>query len=195
MKNANNKVIKNIVKKFSNLQGSTFVGIKGYQSTTSGEVANHVVNAGFSYGNAVKKDLTALQSATDVDIKAIAEKGGFTTELVKLAIENLTQSFVNNQNEDTKSNQSKAQTDTYIDITNGIKLNLTTGKLHIYAMAVSKVVLVEGTFKSVNSRELTLAQNAVKKYFDFSTTKYRNFIIDETMLSGVNMQGEKFELA
>jgi hypothetical protein len=183
-----------IIAMFANLNGSSFVGIKGYTSSTTGEVANHVVNANFSYGNAVEKDLKALNGATDADVQAIAEKYGFAPELIKTAIIKLRDAFVKNQNPETASAQSVAQSDAYYPITNSIKLHIESGKIHIYALAVSKQVLVEGEYKSVNSRELTLCQNAVKKYFDFSTAKYRNFIVDPAQLSGVNINGEKFSL-
>jgi len=193
MTNAIAKIVKMIIAMFANLNGSSFVGIKGYTSSTTGEVANHVVNANFSYGNAVEKDLKALKGATDADIEAIASKG-FSVELVKTAIAKLADAFIKNQNPETASAGSVAQSDAYYPITNSIKLHIESGKIHIYALAVSKEVLVEGEYKSVNSRELTLCQNAVKKHFNFSTAKYRNFIVDPAQLSGVNINGEKFSL-
>ena len=194
MTNAIAKIVKMIIAMFANLNGSSFVGIKGYTSSTTGEVANHVVNANFSYGNAVEKDLKALNGATNEDVMAISEKFGFAPELIKTAIIKLRDAFVKNQNPETASAQSVAQSDAYVNITNSIKLHIESGKIHIYALAVSKEVLVEGEYKSVNSRELTLCQNAVKKYFNFSTAKYRNFIVDPEQLSGVNINGEKFSL-
>lgn len=192
-KNPFAKLIKTIIALFANLNGASFVGIKNYTSSTTGEVANHVVIANFSYGNAVEKGLKALDNATDADVQAIADKG-FTVDLVKTAIAKLADAFRKNQNPETASNQSKAQADAYINISPCIKLHIETGKLHIYALAHSKVVLVEGEYKTVNSRELTLCQNAVKKYFEFSTAKYRNFIVDPSQLSGVNISGEKVVL-
>jgi len=186
------QTIKAIVNTFSVLNGTSFVGIKGYTSKTSGETANHVVIANFSYGNAVEKDLNALRSATIEDITAIAEKGKFSIELVKQAITKLAESFINNKDKETASAGSIAQNDAYIAITNSIKLHVATRQIHIYALHVSKQVLVEGVHKSVNSRELTLAQNAVKKYFKFSTSKYRQFIVDKDMLTGVNVNGEQY---
>ena len=188
------KMIKMIVALFSNLNGASFVGIKGYESKTSGEIANHVVIANFSYGNAVDKDLAKLDNANDDDVLAIATKSGFTVELIKTAIAKLAESFRKNQNPETRSNQSIGQEDAYIQITNSIKYHIATGTIHIYALAVSKDVLVEGEYKIVNSRDLTLAQNAVKKYFNFSTSKYRNFIVNPDQLSGVNISGEKITL-
>jgi hypothetical protein len=186
--------MKTLLKEFEDLKTAQFIGIKEYHSKTTGEVANHVLNAGFKYANAVQKDLKALQSATNEDIKAIASDI-FDVELVKKAIEKLTASLVKNQNSETQSNQSKAQQDAYFHITNGIKLHKETLKVHVYALHVSKKVITPGEYKKVNSRELTLAQNAVKKYFNFSTSKYRQFIVDKKHLtSKINISGNSYEI-
>jgi len=188
------KMIKLIIAMFANLNGSSFVGIKNYVSSSTGEVSNHVVIANFNYGNAVEKDLKALQSATLKDIEAIVTSTGFPYELVIQAIKKLTDSFIKNMNPETKSVQSKAQAEAYINITNSIRYGIATQQLYIYALSVSKQVLVKGEYKTVNSSPLTLCQNAVKKYFDFSTSKFRNFVVSPDQLSGVNIAGEKIVL-
>jgi len=185
----NNKEVKRIVEKFSELNGTKFVGIREYEAKSSGEVANHVVNANFSYANAVEKDLAKLNALTDADIQAISKKSGVESAVVNEAVEALKTSFTKNKNDDTRSKQSQAQKDAYLPVTNSIKLNLETRNLHIYALAVSKEVLVEGEHKVVKSRPLTIAKNAVKKYCRFTTAKYRNFIVDESMLTGVSITG------
>lgn len=183
-----------LLKEFENLKGARFIGIREYCSKTTGEVAHHVLNAGFSYGNAVQKDLTSLLNANEDDIKNIASTL-FSIDLVKEAIEKLKTSLVNNQNEETASNQSKAQNEAYFQITSSIKLHKESMKIHIYALHVSKTVLVPGVYKEVKSRPLTLAQNAVKKYFDFSTAKYRQFIVDkEYLTSDVKINGNSYSL-
>ena len=188
------KVIKRIIALFTVLHGASFVGIKGYISKTTGEVSNHLVNVNFSYLNAVKKDLKALNESTLKDVESI-EKLGFNSELIIKAILKLKFSFEKNLNPDTKSNQSKGQINAYTPICNSMKLHIESGKIHIYALSVSKEILTKGTYKKVNSRELTLCQNAVKKYFNFSTSKFRQFIVDEKNLSGVNVSGNKLTLA
>jgi len=192
MTNAIAKIVKMIIAMFANLNGSSFVGIKGYENS-KGQIADHVVIANFSYGNAVDKDLKALQGATDEDVKAIADKG-FTIDLVKMAIAKLRDAFVKNQNPETASAGSVAQSDAYVPITNSIKLHLASGKIFIYALEVHKHIIVEGEYKPVNSKELTLCQNAVKKHFNFSTAKYRSFEVNKEQLCGVNIDGEKFSL-
>jgi hypothetical protein len=186
-----NSLIANIVAKFAELNGAKFVGIREYCSSTSGEVCNHVVNANFSYGKAVQSDLKKLKNSNSEDVQTIAEKFKVTTELVEQAILDLTTSFEKNMNPETASKQSIAQKDAYIPVTNAIKLHKETLKLHIYALSVWKgEPIVEGVYKEVNSRPLTIAKNAVKKYFNFTTAKYRNFIIDPSMLSEVAINGE-----
>lgn len=55
-------------------KGANFMGISEYTSKTSGEVANFVVNFGVSYGNAKAKSIEMLNTLTDNDFKAMAEK-------------------------------------------------------------------------------------------------------------------------
>lgn len=183
-------VVKFIVSLFTNLKGTSFVGIREYQSSTTGEVANHVVIANASYGNAVEEDLKKLENATLSDINTISEKG-FAPELVTTAINKLAEAFRKNMNPDTQSAQSKGQQDAYITISPSIKLHIESGKIHIFAQHHSKQVLVEGEYKSVNSRELTLCQNAVKKHFNFRTAKFRNFIVDKDNLCQVMIKGNE----
>ena len=190
MKAIINSLIAVIVAKFAELNGTSLVGIREYESKTSGEICNHVVNANFSYGNAVTKDMGKLANSTKEDVKAIAEKFNLASELVNEAIAALNASFVKNQNPETASKQSIAQKDAYIPITNAIKLNKETNLLHIYALAMWKdEPIVKGTYKEVKSRPLTIAKNAVKKYFDFTTAKYRNFIVHPDMISEVAITG------
>ena len=76
-------------------------------------------------------------------------------------------------------------------ITNSIKLHIETGRLHIFALAHTKQVIEKGEYKTVNSRELTLCQNAVKEYFEFKTIKYRQFIVEPEQLTTVAIKGQE----
>ena len=189
--NAKVQAIKSIIEKFANLNNSQFVGIKAYRSSTTNELANHVVIANFSYYNAVVKDLNALRMSTNNDVKAISEATKFSQDLINQAIDKLTLAFENNLNPETKSNQSKAQEEIYEQINACMKVHIETGKIFIYALGISKVVLEAGEYKQVNSKDLTLAQNAVKKYFNFSTAKFRQFTVNSDQLTGVNIDGDK----
>ena len=188
------KAIKLLVEKFENIKGTSFVGIREYLCSTSGELANHVINVGFSYKNAIIKDLNRLMTANENDINCIAIKSNLPIDLIKTAIDKLIKSFEKNLNPETQSNQSKGQIDAYMPICNCIKLHLETMKFHIYALAVSKDIIIASEYKTVNSNVLTLAQNAIKKYFDFSTSKYRNYIVDEAQLSSVAITGDTINI-
>ena len=189
---ANNEFL---IKIFGSLGRPSFVGLKNY-TNKNGEISNHVIIANFSYANAVKNDLKALQSATLNDVETIANTFGFSLDLVNQAIGKLRDRFIKDQNPD-KSKHSKAsigQLDAYTKIVDGLKFCHATGEVYIYALSHSKEVLVKGEYKTVNSSDLTLCQNAVKKYFEFSTTRFRNFIVNPNQLCGVNVNGEKIVL-
>jgi len=183
--------INNIVNKFRTFKGNQFVGIKGYTSK-KGETSNNVVNCGFKYENAVNKDIERLRAIKNVDINTLAIESKFAPELITQAIEKMLASFVKNQNKDTQSAGSIAQQNAYVKIANSVKMNIETGMIYIYALNVSKTVIVKGEYPIVNSRPLTLAQNAVKKFFELSTAKFRNYIINPEILSQINMKGENY---
>jgi hypothetical protein len=180
--------VKAILAKCILMNGSSFVGIRKYENS-KGEVSNHVIIANFNYGNAVEKDLAKLKGATDADVENIA-KGGYAPELVKEAISKMIASFEKNSDPETASNQSNAQKDTYTKVTDCIKMHNETGELYIYAIGHSKQVVVPIEYKPVNSKPLTLAQNAVKKYFDLTTAKYRSFVVSEDKIESVKITGD-----
>jgi len=184
--------VKAILAKCIMMNGSSFVGIREYENS-KGEISNHVIIANFNYGNAVEKDLAKLKGATDADVENIA-KSGYSAELVKEAISKMIASFEKNSDSETASNQSNAQKDAYTKVTDCIKMHNETGELYIYAIGHSKVVTKPIEYKPVNSKPLTLAQNAVKKYFDLTTAKYRSFVVNEDKMQSVRITGDTITL-
>lgn len=71
------KLVNSISKQFKGLKSASFVGIKAYTSSTTGEVANHVVCANFSLQNAVKRDLKKLQKLDRQRYEKIKRKNWF----------------------------------------------------------------------------------------------------------------------
>ena len=177
MKNA-----KNLINKFQGLKSASFISINNYVSSTSGELANHVVNVNISVKNAKEADLSKLQAISVTDLKAIAEKSGIDMETVTLAHNELTASAIKNlsENIEDRTKQSQAQTDAYIFITPAIRLHKETLTLHIFGQAINKTVLIQGTYKTVNSKPKTIAKNTIKKYLDLRSEKFRDFIIANT---------------
>ena len=194
LSNEQKQEIKRLLNTFKDLKGTSIATVREYESSTSGEIANHNILINFSYANAVKKDLEKLRNITAKEINEIAKNGNFKNDLVLFAVNKLTESFEKNQNKETQSNQSKVQNENYFNITNAVRLHLETGKLFIYGMTLHKTVLVKGEYKPVNSRELTLCQNAIKKYLNFSTAKFRQYAIDPVQLEAVKIAGDLMNL-
>lgn len=69
-----------LLENFNALNGTKWVGIKGYKSVKSGEVANFVVNANFNYGNAVDNSIAILETLTNADFEAIVAKYNVNNE-------------------------------------------------------------------------------------------------------------------
>ena len=189
------KEMKKIVQKFSQLNGASFVGLM-YTSKTTGETAKHLILTSFSYENAVEKDLRTLKEATFEEIKKLAEQYEHSIDLVIQAIETKIDSFIKNQNPETRSNQSIAQNETYVyaDNCKAIARHLTDNKIYINAMSLHKTVLVEGNYKTVKSRDLTIAKNHVEKYFNLSTAKFRRFCVTHENFHKVNVGKEHLSL-
>jgi len=187
------QTIKNLLAKFESIKKTSYAGISNYKNSKN-EIANHNIIINASYENSVKKDITKLKNATLYDLKKIALNGDFKLDMVVFAVNKLLTSFENNLNKETRSNQSKGQDLAYYHITKSIKLHLETMQLFIHAKEQSKKVLQKGTYKHVNSRELTLCQNAIRKYFNFDTIKYRNFKINPEQLNSVKLANDIFNL-
>jgi len=186
--------MKNKIKNLVNLltltdsNGATFLGIREYKSVTTEEIANYVVISNFSYANAIAHDMKALQALTATDIVSISKLTKLSIELIEQAKNKLYDSFVKNQSKETQSNQSKAQNDTYIKINEAIKIHKETERIYLYALSHHKTEIKPANpelVKKSNPRELTKAQNVVKKYCNFKTIKYRMFVVEPSQLASV----------
>lgn len=170
---------KSLIEALGSIFGTSFVSIKGYEAVTSGEISDFVINAGASYANAVEKDIKTLESASYDDAVMESARVKILTSLLK------------NQDAKTQSNQSKAQQDAYIKLTeNGsVKLHIEQRTLHIFAMEISKKVISPATKeKSKSNNPLVIAEYKVKKDLNLSTAKWRNFKFEgfDTIKTGGN---------
>jgi hypothetical protein len=179
MKNTE-KINPAILAKLLLLEGAKFISINNYLSTTSGEIANHIVNTNISVENAKNIDLSKLQTCKDSDLLDIANSSKIALDIVRIAYSELLTSSIKNLSTDPekRSNQSQGQSDAYVVISPALKFHIESQKFHIFAQAISKKVLVPGEYKTVNSSEKTIAKSAIKKHLDLRSEKFRNFIID-----------------
>lgn len=185
------QLVENMILTVSN--GSKFTGLT--YTNSKGETAEYVININVSYTNAVNKDIEKLQNITPEQIEKIMNNNKlFNLEMVKKNIQTLLDSFLNNQNKETASNQSIAQQTAYINLTPCLKYNFETGLLYLHGAKEYKKILVPIEYKPVNSRIDTLCKNTIKKVLNFSTEKYRMFTITPDQLKRVKMNGTEWVL-
>lgn len=189
------KSIKNLVESMilTTNNKSQFTGLE--YTNKLGETAQYVININVSYTNAVNKDIAALKNITSTQIEEIKSKNElFTTEMIEKNVAALLESFINNQNKETASNQSIAQNSAYINITPCLKYNFETGLLYLYGSKVFKRVINPIEYKKVNSKIDTLCKKQIKQVLNFSTEKYKQFIITPEQLKRVKMSGSEWVL-
>lgn len=146
--------------------GVSFFKVNNYKSVESGEVANHLINIGVSYGRAIEKDIEFL---ANLDVTSMTWKSNI--EDIKLAKSELLQSLIA-----PNENRSNGQKDAYTVIMEGVKVHNETGLVYIWGHTVKKDIIVEGTYKTVNSKPLTIAKNEIRKLM--KSTKYRQYKLD-----------------
>lgn len=161
--------------------GVAFVSLKGYTSSTSGEVADHLINIGVSYAKAGEKDIKDLENA---DLTKLSND-----QFSVILLEEARTALINSIVAPSKS-YSNAQKDAYTHICEGMKVHNETGSVVIFGHAVRKTVIVKGEYKTVNSRPLTLAKNYLSKELNLRRDKYRNFTV--TSLEGIKLNGQEF---
>ena len=179
---------------FESLKGVSFIRINNYISKTSGEIANHTINVGLSVKNAKETDLMRLKACNDKDLQMISASSRIAVDVCRVALAELISSAEKNlsENKEDRTAQSNGQTDAYIFITPAIRFHKDTQELHVFGQAISKVVIVKGEYKTVNSSDKTLAKKAIKSHLDLRSDKFRDFIVGN--IESVKMNGETIEI-
>jgi len=161
------------------ITGVTFISIRNY-TNSSGEIANHLVNVGASYENAKAKDIEYLRN---LNVEKFDSK--LDSALLETARLELIESFIN-----PSENRSNGQIDAYTHIFSGVKVHNETGKLYIYGYRENKTVIQEGTYKTVNSKPLTIAKNELRK--QLRTGKFTQYSLE--IGNELRLNGETLEL-
>lgn len=170
-------LVKNSIRKSPT--GVSFFSVKNYKNKF-GEVSNQLINVGINYGKSKEQDIEFLRNLDVTKLKSEFSK--IELEKAKVA---LIQAF-----EKPNEARSNGQIDAYTVITDGVKVHNETGLLYIYGYRVSKTVLVEGEYPTVNSKRETLVKNELRKLL--KTDKYTNFSIE--VGNELTAKGETIEL-
>lgn len=186
------------LKALASNKGNRFASLKGYASEikkdgTGGKVANYVVLIGFSYQNAVRKSLEALEN--------MAKDGKFTNELDAQAAGELIASCTKSLESQATGvpNEDYACKDVYEpvyfdgELINGVRYCQTTKNFNLSGLVQSEVVLTPGVYREVNSRPLTIAKRAIDKTLPRS--KVRTFTVSADKLTAARINGETIEFA
>lgn len=192
MKNSvRNLVLKAVAK---TIKGTTFVGIREYENK-QGEVSNYTLLVGINFENVLIHDFKALQEK-QIEMFLELEKThdkNIVFEAYNKVYDSLEKRLSDEQTKenlrlqgDSTINASDAQKDAFKYIAKGVKQHLETKELHIFGLVIKKTVLEPIEYKTVNSRELTIVQNKIKKYCGFKQDKYRTFIFNE---ASIKLQG------
>ena len=175
--------MKNLIRKFESLNGAKFIGIDGY-TNRHGEISNQVINTNISVENAKKADLETLKSFNVATLEVS------NVELAKVALNELIESAEKNLSND-RTAQSKGQTDAFISLGKGLRLNKENFQVQVFGFAQSKTVLQEGTYPTVNKQEKTVIKDAIKKTAKLKMNKFRSFYIgnaDTLKVTGSTIQ-------
>ena len=178
------KKIANIptVTAFSGIKGSSFVGIRGYESS-KGEVSNVTLNVGGSYGKLLESDLKTLEEFDIAPLCKVFNKDvvlkahtALLTSLYKRTASELEKEVLRANNDKTIK-RSDAQKDAFITISKGLKHK--DNVLYVEGTVTQKTVLIKGVYPTVKSRELTIVKNRIKKDANLKENKYKRFVIKQ----------------
>ncbi len=170
-----------------NFGGVSFVSIRGYRSDKSenSEVADVIINVGSSYANMKAADLKTLKSA---NAKSLVTDN-FGLALIEQAISEKIESI-----ENPSEARFNGQIEAYVALNKAgtIKLCKATRSILISGVVIKKTVILEGTFKKVNSRPLTLAKKHVERELDLRLAKLRYYKLAN--IGKVKVNGDTIEM-
>ena len=158
-----------------------------YLSKSAGELARFTANFGFSYHQIVENSVTELEILMRENITAWTALQKQAADEVMASLQKTLQAHARGeQNDDyTKKGQ-------YIPLGSGANLNTKDNTIQLFGLVLTKVVLVEGVRKLVNSAELTIAKNKIRKLLPIGN--FREFALDESQVAQMKINGDVIEI-
>jgi len=96
-------------------------------------------------------------------------------KLTNIAIYVVLLAIEQSKSENIATTASQAQTDAYVQISNGVKLHKETMNIHVFGLFQSKKVIVEGTYKTVKSQDKTICKDYISKAVKLRMNDYRQY--------------------
>jgi hypothetical protein len=164
-------------------RGCRFMSLT-YTSKKSQETSRYTVLVGFSYINLVEKSIGELNEILPTLTGDELIAGQAVMDSLQ---KSLTAHSIGQQNDDyTKKGM-------YAPVKNGVNINLNDNSIQLFGLVQSKVVLVEGEHKPVNSKPMTILKNKITK--KLSVSHFREFALDKNVVLSGKSNGETFECA
>jgi hypothetical protein len=123
------------------------------------------------------------------------------TQTLEMVCADMIAQYKANQDKETKSKGSIAQSETYESVTKGVRMEIKTEKLEIMGLIRNKVVTVEGEYPDTTPTRITAQKNAIQSYCKYTlnkqlpVTKFRAFDVVEDQLEAVVITGDTITLA
>ena len=156
---------------------STFLSVMGYRSEAS-EVANYSIVFNMSYTNALKRSIATLEAMT------------LTSDLDRQAREELLASYNKSLSNPEKVEDREPAYTYYVDSdgtpVGGVKLHISSNTLHIYGLVNAKRVLLPGSYKTVNSKPITIAKKKLSS--QTSCGKFRQFRLTSANVDKISVE-------
>lgn len=195
-----NQVTKSVLLALTeSIKSTSFVGLKSY-TTGRGEVANYTILIGTNYENCMLHDFNALvenqmlifntlEKEYEIDNIEIAYKELYESLEIRLSTPEVKEKLREEGN--ATMNRSDGQSDAYTHIGKGLKIDDSTGELHIYGVEIDKTVVTPApeaeAKKATKQAEKTIIKNKITKLCNFRQSKLRTFKISN--LETLNIQG------
>jgi hypothetical protein len=139
----------------------TYIAVNNYTNSAN-EKSNNLINIGIKYENQKNKDIEFLKN---LDIQSIPFHSSLIDiEKARIA---LIESFLK-----PNVNRSNGQKNAYYTINSCIKVHVETGEVYIYGYRENKTILIEGEYKEVDSKPLTIAKNELRRLLKTNKFKY-----------------------
>lgn len=199
--------------------GGGFAKINGYNSSSTGEVANITFISRFSYEKLLKRKAAFIEGVTMNDIMDEVRdnpkvKAMDTTTLYAEFDKrkaSLLESIKKTQDGDRSDAHRQAHDRNYHQLVPGVKVNFVTEKvkgleipvldkdgfktvagIQLAYLQVEKEVITEGEYKTVNSGVPVILSNAIEKKMPKSC-KYKTLTLKEDNFESLSISGKKFD--
>jgi len=158
-----------LIRYISSLKGASFCAVKNYHNN-KGETSDYVINVAVNYGKMKERDIKILESTT------------FSEPFKEKIRKKMLAAAILNKNKKTATNQSISQREGYLNVSDGIRVNLKSGRLFIYGQIISKKINISIPEKIINSHPATIAKKQIEEELNLSCPRFRQFAFDKLSL-------------